>query len=442
MKTHKTDGWSNVLTGLGQAQDPIRANQYLRAPMLARETLDSVFAGDGLGRRIVEMPAEEAVRPWITIDGDEGASVLDILEALGTRHCALDAYVWARLYGGSVIITLLDDGLDLDQPVNPRGIEAVIGHRVYDRHEVYRDPGVAANTMQRGIPVSRYYDPEYYSVSPVDGEPFRAHRSRLSILGGKRLPSRLRTANLGWDASVLQGVHDRLAAVGTTYGYAQNIMRDFVQGVLAVKGLGEMVEFREAEVKRRLELLDMSRSVVNMLLLDADGEQYTRISAQVGGLSDLLDRFNSSLAAAAGIPVTKLFGTSPGGLNATGDADIRNYYDALDADRQRVLGAALESIVRDIYRSRSGPTGGREPDAWSIRWNPLWQIDDTAAAALRLTIAQSDAIYLDRGVLAPEDVTAARFGADGWAMDAVVDDIDTAGYGPDPEPGTDIAEAP
>ena len=63
------------------------------------------------------------------------------------------------------------------------------------------------------------------------------------------------------------------------------------------------------------------------------------------GLSDIYEAFMMDMAGAAEIPATKLFGRSPQGLNSTGEADLRNYYDMIAQMQERHLRPALEKLL-------------------------------------------------------------------------------------------------
>lgn len=89
----------------------------------------------------------------------------------------------------------------------------------------------------------------------------------------------------------------------------------------------------QAELLRTLEAQNMLLNNMGMQVMDAaDGletHQYT-----FGGLADCYQQFIMDISGAAEIPVTKLFGRSPSGLNATGESDLQNYYDMIAESRK------------------------------------------------------------------------------------------------------------
>jgi len=412
-----SDGYANLLSGLSQTQDVAGRGYYRGSPLLDKMQLEQIFTGDGLGRKVVELAAEESLRQWMTIAGDDGQAVLDVMEAHGVQHRVTDAYVWARLYGGAAILRLLDDGGALDQPLNRRNLRRVLGHRVYDRHKL---TWTSADLEQDELS-QNFGQPAFYTIQATGMMARRVHVSRLCIIDGMRLPEDERQRNSGWGASVLQGVWDYLMRVGQSYGYSANIMRDFVQAVLSVNKLTEMLAAgQEDVVKQRMQILDLSRSILNTLLIDAENETYTKQASSVAGLSDLMDRFNEALCAVTGYPMTKLFGRSPAGMNATGDSDTRNYYDTLAAGQKAHLSPVMEEIVRDYYSAKEGPTRGVEPAAWSIKWNSLWQPTEAESAATRKLVAETDVAYVQNGVLTAEEVAESRFGQGEWQMETTL----------------------
>ena len=108
------------------------------------------------------------------------------------------------------------------------------------------------------------------------------------------------------------------------------------------------------------------------------------------------------VSGAADIPMTRLFGRSAGGLNTTGDNDIRNYYDMLQAKQESELRPQLERLDAIMVRSELG----QMPEDYGFTFNSLWQMSDKELADTEKTRAERDKIYFDMGVI-DEGVIAA-----------------------------------
>lgn len=429
------DAYVDMFSGIGTGRDPLARTAIITDPLMTQGELEALFLSDGLGRRIVEMPAEEMCRVWFRIEGDEGEEVSDILETIGAQVSFTEASTWARLYGGAVAVILLKDGMTLDQPVNEGRIEQVMGLRIFDRWRVQFNvnaEGLSQDPMKRLMGL-----PEFVMVQPAQGgEQMKVHETRIVFIPGKRLPDQLRQHNQGWDASVLQGGAKALARYHTGLDNCTALMRDFVQGVLSVKGLTNMLASGRAEVVRdRLKLLDLSRALLNTMIIDADGEEFTKSSSSVSGIPDLIDRFIESVSSVYGIPVSKLVGRAASGLNSSGQNELRNYYDMLSAEQKRTMSPLAERLVTLIYLSKNGPN--KQPEKWSIKWNSFFEPTDSEVALLRKTVAETDKIYLDTGVLVAEEVAESRFGEGDWSMDTTLIKGTERGI-PEPEPGTEF----
>ena len=102
----------------------------------------------------------------------------------------------------------------------------------------------------------------------------------------------------------------------------------------------------------------------------ADGletHQYT-----FGGLADCYQQFIMDISGAAEIPVTKLFGRSPSGLNATGESDLQNYYDMIGEKQETLLRPILNKMLPPLMMSLFGAV----PDDLDFDFNPVSEPTD------------------------------------------------------------------
>ena len=395
------DGWSNVLTGLGNARlDPTERSKPIYEARLPERELEAIYRSDGIGRRIVDVAAEDMTRQWISVEHDDGEAIIAKLEDINAQDKINQAIRWARLYGGSGVVIGANDGGRLDEPLNTSRLIDIEFLRVYDRWRIwfstadyYTDPSQA-----------NYGRPQRYYVQPIQGVPYHVHESRMLIFDGEDVPERIRVENNGWGDSSLQPAYRRLSRMGQAESAVANIMRDFITSVMGMKGLTDLIGSGQDElVKSRINILDLTRSVLNSLVIDADGETYTKNSSSVAGLPDLMDRLMMMICAATGYPMTKLFGRSPAGLSATGDADIRQYYDWIAGEQRSRLRPPIERLIGLIYQSREGPTRGREPDDWKFEFKPLWQPTEAERATAINTAAQGIGRLAFDGLISHED---------------------------------------
>src|SRR5690606_24175510 len=126
------------------------------------------------------------------------------------------------------------------------------------------------------------------------------------------------------------------------------------------------------------------------------------------------------LASAAGMPLTRLMGMSPAGLNATGESDLANWYSVVEAYGEREILPALRTIIRAIALSEGLPN--INVDELDVTFPSLWQLDPKETAELRKMVAETDAIYIQNGVLLGADVALSRWGQGEWSMETAIDE--------------------
>lgn len=443
----RADGWQNVLTGLGTARDKRTHAQFGGALLFqGGQELDELYAGDDVIARIVDLPAQEMTREWIELRaGEEEAGVAkDLaqrLDDLDLQSATAEALTWARLHGGALMILGVDDGQDPDQPLNEEAIRSFRWVTVVDRWDVtvaqrYRDPHSP-----------RFGKPERYKIRPTSegggvSEEMRVHESRVIRFDGVLTPKRRMARNQGWCDSIVSRVFEVARDFGQSYGGAAAALADFSQAVTKIQGLANMLAAdQDDQVIKRIQLMDMMRSMVRLVPLDAERESFEIVTRTLTGMPDVLDRMAQRLAAATDIPVTRLMGMSPAGLNATGASDIRNWYDAIKAKQESTLRPRLGRIIQLVFRSDDGPTKGQEPENWSLEFRPLWQPTEKETAEVRYLVAQTDGAYLDRGVTDSAEVAVSRFGGDRYSMETTIDVEAREGI-PPAEPGSPALPEP
>mgnify|MGYP000974685349 FL=1 len=321
-----------------------------------------------------------------------------------------------------------DDGvLDLSQPLNTGRIRDIGFLTVFDPTEF------TVLEYSGSVGAADYAEPLMYSITPriVSADPLlpgmlnRVHASRVIRFSEPVLSRLTLQVNRGVGDSIYESVWNTIRDFDAAYSNAGALVEDFAQAVFKIKGLADAIASDKAGLIRdRLAMMDYSRSVMRAVALDAETEDFERKPTPLSGLPDLLDRFANRVAAATQIPVTILMGQAPAGLNATGDADVRTFFDFVASLQERDLLPALERLVTLVMLSKRGPTAGVEPENWSIQFRPLWQASDAETATTRKAVAETDQIYLTAGVLSADEVRESRFGGDTYRIETSIESDD------------------
>ncbi len=397
----RADSWVNALTGLGTLRDKLTHAQVVPTIRLSDSVLETMYNEDDLAAKIVDKVPKEATRRGFRIDfegieREESAKTSRELQRQISKLQALSrlrlAWIWGRLYGAGAMFVGADDGQPTDQPLNEAGIKTIRFLTVLRKMQIvvekrYEDPAA-----------DKYGEPEIFHVYRASerGQAFlatntRIHESRLIVFPGALTARMFHPTLDGWDDSVLQRVHDVLRQTATSWQSTAHLLTDASQGVLKIANLIDLIATKdgEASLRTRIQMMDMARSVCRALLVDAEREEFERVATSFAGVPDLLDRFMMRAAAAAEMPVTILWGRSPAGMNATGESDVRGWYDTVEDAQTDILKPRLERLLRLMMLAQDGPTHGVEPETWELCFNPLWQ--PTAKESAEVLKLKSDA---------------------------------------------------
>jgi phage-related protein (TIGR01555 family) len=424
----RSDDWVNSLTGLGTSGRDKRTYTSFGASSritLQERMLQEVYGGNDLIRKIVDIYAEEQTREWFEImvsdaDGQQVATDMQTeLQRLGVRESLPCALSWARLFGGGVLMLGINDGRRMIEPVDTNNIRSLEWVEDMDRWSVTISERY---TSQDDVPQVKIGEPKVYMIT-ADGDQTFVHESRVIRFDGIRTTRRRKKENNGWSDSALEPLWETVRDFDSGNRGVANVIQDFSQGVYKVKGLAALLAADQDDlVLKRLRQLDMARSHARAIPIDADGEDFERKGAGVSGLDGLLDRAMMRVSAGTGIPVSLLFGRSASGMNATGEIDIRSFYDRIKAMQETHLRPRIEYLLEILFLSSEGPTGGEMPENWSISFNALYQETEQEKQETRKTTAETDRIYVDLGVISPEEVRKSRFGGDAYSPETMIDE--------------------
>ncbi len=418
------DGWFNQTTGVG-AQNGRASMRFgvMEGEYLGLGDLENLYNFDGVCARVVDAVPEHALRQGFTVSTGESEQETALLAAIDDLHVVefvRRAWTWGRLFGGGALLIGADDGCAPEEPLDESQLRRVLWLADIDRRDLY------PLTWESDFDSPRFGQPVLYSLTRMGGtrsQTLTVHHTRLVRFEGPTPTRRRRLTLNGWGDSVLQRCYQEVMQLRGAFAASGELVQQASQGVIKMKGLMDMMASDSDDlVKKRLWLMNQSISVARAMLLDADGEDYSRSDAgSLGGVADIMDRMVNMVASVSKIPVTVLMGQAPAGLNATGDSDIRNWYDALASEREHVLRARLDRIVRLVLISREGPTRGVEPEGWRVVLPSLWQPTPVEEADIRAKQATIDTAYITAQVLTPEEVAVSRFRKEGYSTDTSID---------------------
>jgi len=370
----RQDSWRSLFGSFGDRRDRGRTDRTVLVPnpSLDDYTLSAAYKDQWLVRRVVEARCQDALRGgW----GVEETEKLERFKALNTATHTEGAFQrachMADLKGGAGLFIgyKATPGQNLLEPA-PAGTEVAF-LEVFDRFQL------VGTERDRMVDSPEFDRPQVWQVTGPRRSGLRFHHSRMI-----RFPGLPKGTELGaderdrdWGYSVLQPVWDDVVRYGVSWQAVSTLMQLASVGVLKLHGLIELLASkRQADAQARIDLLNEALSLSRLLLLDAkQGEEYHREAVSFTDIPALLQEIQVAVAGAFRMPVTRLFGRSPAGLNATGESDVRGWYDEVEAYGQAMIHPRLEQTLAVT-----------EQRPIQVKFKPLWQPTEKEQAEVRM----------------------------------------------------------
>jgi len=443
VRQYRADDYVNMLNKYGTEQDNSTAYEFQHDGIVPDMSLTEQYESNGLFAKIIDAPAEEAVKHGYDLGLKETDEITQYikkaLDRLKWEDSASTAIKWSRLYGGALGVMLINDGGGIDEPLNWRRIKDIEEIRVYERAVVYPD----YSSLYKYDPqdptrsaTPRFGMPEYYQVNSIYGQ-FWVHESRCLIFKNGIVPERtMQPFYRFWGIPEYIRIRRELRETLTSHSTGVKMLERSVQAIYSMKGLADLLATDEGMniVIRRLQAIDMARGILNSIAIDNDGESYEFKNIQMAGVKDTIDTTCNLLSAVTSIPQTILFGRSPAGQNSTGKSDLENWYNYVEKIQKLNLRDNMSRLVDVVVAAGQYRGIIVEKPEINLAFNPLWSMSETEKVAVdqqkaqtQLVRAQAAQMYVDMGVLQPSEIRRGLAQEGEFQIEELIDGEDVQG---------------
>lgn len=379
------DAFSNPIARLGYGtQDLLQATQYpLTRTTQNYQMLTSLYRENWIVQNIIETIPGDMVRKWYTLKCNVAPEYVDALQRLERkvhlRKSLLEGMYWGRLYGGAAGIIMVRGQDDLTQPLDYDLIlpGCFLGLMILDRWSgIYPEMGQVTDPSDPDFEL-----PEYYTIRDEESGTLisKVHHSRILRFTGRELPYNEKIMETYWGESEIEAIYSELVKRDNVSGNIASLTFRANVNYLETDSLDQMLAVNNTEAQRRFWQTLQTQSVIESNFgtrLVNKGDVMHNTQYTFTGLADVYDRVMMDVSGAAKTPVTKLFGRSPAGMNATGESDMNNYYDYIDGLRENQLRPLLERLLPIMALSAWGTV----PDDLDIDFPPLQTPDSSEIA--------------------------------------------------------------
>lgn len=399
------DSFQNFAARLGLGAGSQHDQSTYGFDFLSRDRLklEAMYRSSWVVGQVIDVVAEDMTREGVNIRGlddpKDAETIQKTLDDLEIWNELANVVKWGRLYGGAIAVMMID-GQNVSTPlkIESVGKDQFKGLLVLDRWLV--QPALQDLVTDYGPDFGK---PKYYDViaDSIGLSSQRIHHSRVIRFDGVDLPYWQRVAENLWGQSSIERMIDRLTAFdSTTMGVAQLVYKAHLR-TYKVKGLRAIIaaggKAFEGLVKQ-MEHIRLWQSNEGLTLMDAEDE-FATSSYSFAGLDAVLLQFGQQLSGASQIPLVRLFGQSPSGMNSTGESDLSNYYDNINQQQERRMRSGLGKLLRIVSLSALGKP---LPDSFTFDFASLWQMDDVQKADVATKITDAVCKAEEQGLISKQ----------------------------------------
>lgn len=395
------DSLRSLTSGMGDPNFDKSASVYYGSHLLSDDMLLNAYRNSWVAKKVVNIPALDALRKGRDWQADQEAIKLIEKEErrLGFWQKMVECKTKARLWGGAAIVIGVEGNEPYSEPFDPEMVKkgglpflTVMTRRELMAGQLTTDP------------TSEFYSkPEFYEVSGHGEQHVKIHPSRLVVQLGEPHPDPWNAigSHVGWSDSCLQHVYTSLMNADAVPANVASLVFEANVDTFGVPDLMEKLSTKSYETRllNRLTLANVSKSVNKALIHDTD-EEIDRKQINFAGLPDVIQQFLLIVSGAADIPLTRFLGQTPSGLSSTGEGDMKNYYDRVTAIQELEIEPALWRCDEALLRSALG----ERPDDIFYEWTPLEQINEKDEAEIGLKNVQAAEILGRSGLFDPEEL--------------------------------------
>jgi phage-related protein (TIGR01555 family) len=361
-------------------------------------------------RVMAEEISSEMVREWIELkatgEDDRSEKIKEIGDEMRRLHVrevfGQAAFIDAAM-GRAHIYLDTGDGDDRDELKTTVGDGSSVGS------------GAKINPEKRLIGIRTVepiwsYPLHYNSIDPLSPDFYapkiwavmgkEIHHTRFLTLVGRPVPDILKPAYAFGGLSLTQMAKPYVENWLRTRQAVSDLIYNFSVMVLSTDLSVEAMANGASIVNNRLQFFNLTRNNRGVMAVNKDTEDLKNVAAPIGGLEGLQGQSQEHLASVSRIPIVKLLGIQPAGLNATSEGELRSFYDWIKAFCEALFREPLTTVINFIQLSLYGKV---DPEI-TFDFKSLWQIEEPQRIAIEKDKAAIDDSYVQMGVIDKSEI--------------------------------------
>lgn len=359
-------------------------------------------------RRISETIAGEMTSKWIKFvaKGEEDkseriAKIEEEFERLSVRDVFREVAEQDGFFGRGHIFIDLGEEIDgeLKTPIAGRSGKPM-------RAKIAKGSLKALKTVE----AVWCYPMAYNAINPLSDDWYKpsewyvmgtgVHASRLITIVGREVPDMLKPSYSFGGLSLSQMARPYVDNWLETRQAVNDIIRAFSVMVLKTNMAEKLATNPTGEeLFIRAEFFNKLRDNRGLMMIDKEQEDFDNVSAPLSSLDALQAQSQEHLASVSGIPLVKLLGIQPAGLNASSEGELQSFYDWIKSQQEKLFRKPLEYVLTIVQLSLFGDAD----DQITFEFESLWDMSDKEKAEIENIEAQTDVLLVDSGIISTEE---------------------------------------
>jgi uncharacterized protein len=385
-------GADNALSTASYGYNPITRNRNL---------LEWIHRGSWLGGVAIDIVANDMTRAGIDfaceMDPEDIAEIESEATTLGIWDKLNETVKWGRLYGGCIGVMLID-GQDMRTPLRLETVGPDQFKGIYALDRWFVEPSLEDLVTEFGPNLGM---PKFYrvmgSAPALRGAAIHHSRIVLRHIGVELPVQQALTENL-WGVSVLERLYDRMIGFDSaSTGIAQLVYKSYLR-TLKIKDLRQVVAAGGKAMEglqAYMEIMRRYQGIEGITAIDSEDDFEVQQTSAFSGVAGAIDKLGEQVSGALQVPLVRLFGQAPGGLNSDGESHLRNYYDSINQQQQKLMHVGVTNVYRALAQSK----GIKLPDDFAITFASLWQLKEEEKAGIADKVGTAVDRAFDKGLI-------------------------------------------
>ena len=368
--------------------------------------LCGILAQNWLINKACAMPADDAIRKGynvVTVDGDEldpeAVKIIKAYDKAYKLNFNMREFIRkGRIFGIRVAMfkVISTDKDYYEKPFNIDGVTAGSYKGIVQVDPYWTAPMLDGASASQPDTL-HFYEPTWWIINGK-----KVHRSHLIIFRHAEPVDVLKPQYIYGGVPLTQQIMERVYAAERTSNEAPQLAMS-KRTTIWLTDMEAVMSDTNAAIGR-LQQWAAYRDNYGVKLGDKEGDEFQQFDTSLADFDSLIMTQYQLVAAIAGVPATKLLGTSPKGFNATGEYEEASYHEMLESIQSNDLTPFAERHHALVIKSFVEPQLKKKIDCeTTLNWLPLDTPTAEELAATNLAKAQAGQVLIGSGAISSED---------------------------------------